>query len=231
MTIPITCNHCGRDYWAEDILETIVVDKDGYWSARCTICTGCEKAQISIVKKVRSGAGLDTEFIVYPLTRFRKACPDEVPKTIAIDYKEALDVIEKSPKAAAALCRRCLQNLLREYGKVKRGKLYNEIDEFLKRGQINPTLRKKLSAIRHYGNFAAHPERDVRSGEIVEVEEGEAEWCISILEDLFDYFFIAPKSFEDKMAQLNTKLEKAGKKANQVSDEVQSKEISSKKDK
>jgi hypothetical protein len=48
--------------------------------------------------------------------------PSEVPPEFANDYKEACLIIANSPKASAALSRRCLQNILREKaGTTKKG--------------------------------------------------------------------------------------------------------------
>jgi len=38
-------------------------------------------------------------------------------------------------------------------------------------------LAEDLDAIRNVGNFAAHPMKSTHTGDIVEVEPQEAEWC------------------------------------------------------
>ena len=49
------------------------------------------------------------------------------------------------------------------------------------------------------------------TGEIVEVESGEAEWSLDVLEQLFDFYYVAPKNLEAKGQALNEKLKEAGK--------------------
>ncbi|MCG3690130.1 hypothetical protein [Aliarcobacter butzleri] len=61
------------------------------------------------------------------------------------------------------------------------------------------------------GNFSAHPIKSQNTGEIVNVEVGEAEWCLEILQSLFEFCYVQPKIAEEKMAELNKKLEECGK--------------------
>ena len=61
------------------------------------------------------------------------------------------------------------------------------------------------------GNFATHATKSEHSGEIVDVETGEAEWNLDVLEDLFDEYYVRPARAKAKRAALNEKLEAAGK--------------------
>ena len=49
------------------------------------------------------------------------------------------------------------------------------------------------------------------TGEIVEVEPGEAEWLLDTLEGLLDFYFIQPALLKEKQEALNKKLAAAGK--------------------
>jgi hypothetical protein len=64
-----------------------------------------------------------------PLTRFPLST--DVPQKYAGDYGEACLVLSDSPKASAALSRRCLQLLLRDEAKVTHASLSAEIDQVL----------------------------------------------------------------------------------------------------
>jgi hypothetical protein len=64
---------------------------------------------------------------------------------------------------------------LRDHVKVKAGKLTTEIDQLLATKTLPSDLADDVDAIRNYGNFAAHPEKDTNTGEIIDVEPGEAE--------------------------------------------------------
>jgi len=51
------------------------------------------------------------------------------------------------------------------------------------------------------------------TGEVLEVEPGEAEWLLDVLEGLFGFYFVEPGALDDKRRQLNAKLKDAGKPA------------------
>ena len=160
-------------------------------------CTACSKIIIFWGGKM-----------VCPLGSSRPPCPEEVPEQIANDYKEACLVEPLSKKAAAALARRCLQHILYDQGFKKRD-LNDEIDA------VMPTLPSHLSeaidAIRRIGNFATHPIKYKNTGEIVEVEDGEAEWVLDVIKELFDHFYVAPLRLKAMRETLNKKLEDSGK--------------------
>ena len=139
----------------------------------------------------------------------RKPIPESVPSYIAEDYREAVLVIPWSAKASAALSRRCLQHLLHEKGFVGTA-LEREIDAALP--SLPPHLKDALHMLRHFGNFAAHPSVDRASGEIVAVEDGEAEWMIEVIEDLFEHYYRKPEDLRARREELSKKLVAAGKK-------------------
>jgi Domain of unknown function (DUF4145) len=72
-------------------------------------------------------------------------------------------------------------------------------------------LGEAVDAVRNIGNFAAHPIKSTNTGEIVDVESGEAEWLLDVLEGLFDFYFVQPAMLQKKKQALNKKLADAGK--------------------
>ena len=72
-------------------------------------------------------------------------------------------------------------------------------------------ISKQLDAVRQIGNFSAHPIKSQNTGEIVNVETGEAKWCLDILQSLFEFCYVQPKIAEEKMEELNKKLAECGK--------------------
>ncbi|NQT94562.1 MAG: DUF4145 domain-containing protein [Lentisphaerae bacterium] len=141
----------------------------------------------------------------------RSPIPKDVPTEFAEDYAESCAVLADSPKASAALSRRCLQHILREKAGVKKGNLADEIQQILDSGSLPSHLAESLDAIRNIGNFAAHPIKSTASGEVIDVELGEAEWNLDVLEAMFDYFFVQPAILKRKRDALNAKLKEAGK--------------------
>lgn len=153
--------------------------------------------------------GYANERMLVPTGMARDPVPPEVPAHIVKDFKEAALVLPLSPKASAALSRRCLQAVLRDAGGSKQRDLADQIEE------ISPTLPKfvaeNLDHVRFVGNFAAHPIKSKSSGEIVDVEPEEAEWNLEILEQLFEHYFVSPARAREKRDRLTKKLGDAGK--------------------
>jgi hypothetical protein len=123
---------------------------------------------------------------------------------IAEDFREAVSVLPWSKKASAALSRRCLQQVLLRKAGVKKRDLADQIDEVMP--NLPTHLAENIDAIRQVGNFAAHPSKSTSTGEIVAVEQEEAEWLIEVLEELFEYFFVAPARSASRRQTLNQKL-------------------------
>jgi len=130
---------------------------------------------------------------------------------MAEDYGEACLVLRDSPKASAALSRRCLQAVLREKAGIKSGSLASEIEALLDSRSLPLHLADAVDAVRNIGNFAAHPIKSKSTGEIVPVELGEAEWTLDVLEGLFDHYFVQPAKLKEKRLALDEKLKDAGK--------------------
>ena len=86
--------------------------------------------------------------------------------------------------------------------------LLNESDS---RKAIPQKLRITIDSIRNFGNFSAHPINDKNTLQIIDVEEHEAEWCLEIIEEMFEHFYVAPAEAALKKAALDAKLAAAGK--------------------
>jgi hypothetical protein len=99
--------------------------------------------------------------------------------------------------------------ILRDVAKVKPSDLSKEIDEVLPR--LPSHLAEAIDAIRNIGNLAAHPSKSTNTGAVVDVEPGEAEWLLEVLEGLFDFYFIQPAILQKKRDALNQKLADAKK--------------------
>jgi hypothetical protein len=148
------------------------------------------------------------EYVAWPL-RSARPVPSEVPEHIRGDYSEAALVLNLSPKASAALSRRCLQTILREAGGASQHDLSQQIDAVIP--NLPTYIAGSVDAIRNIGNFAAHPLKDTASNQILEVEPGEAEWNLEVLEMLFDFYYVLPAQADKRKAALDAKLASAGK--------------------
>jgi hypothetical protein len=127
------------------------------------------------------------------------------------DFIELCLVLPDSEKACAALARRCLQSILRDRAGAKKRDLADQIDEVIDSGSLPSHIAEGLHAVRNIGNFAAHPIKSTSTGTIVDVEPGEAEWTLDVIESLFDFYFVQPRLTARRKAALNQKLRDAGK--------------------
>lgn len=217
------CPHClAHTPGAENTID-LGVDGTGHWQLVKIQCANSDCRKFIFMLREREGEyrqGMAkfvitdriNQRLVYPRSSSRSQVPPDVPNEYADDYKEACLVLADSPKASAALSRRCLQHILREVAKVKHGNLHDEIQEVIDSGSLPSHLAESIDAIRNIGNIAAHPIKNESTGEIVPVEEGEAEWNLDVLESLFDFYFVQPAIIKRKRDALNKKLEDAGKK-------------------
>lgn len=154
---------------------------------------------------------MQKSMLVWPKGVSRAPIPPEVPPGIAGDYEEACLVLSDSPKASAALSRRCLQAILRDKAGTTKKDLNDQIEEVIQAAKIPTHIADGLHAVRNIGNFAAHPMKSTTTGVIIDVEPGEAEWNLDVLELLFDFYFVQPAVAAKRKAELNKKLKAAGK--------------------
>jgi hypothetical protein len=178
------------------------------WQTTYMACPACRKAIINLHKL--NGNVLIDEMMVYPKTVTRPLAAKEVPAVLSEDFNEACLVLGDSPKASAALSRRCLQQLLEFHGYLHKD-LGKAISAALASNTLPGSLARNLDAIRNIGNFAAHPTKDTNSGTIVGVEPEEADWNLDVLEGLFDFYYVQPAIDQAKIDNLNAKLLAAGK--------------------
>jgi hypothetical protein len=161
---------------------------------------------------------LKDERTVWPVAVARTPIPEKVPESIARDYRAACRVLADSLEASAALGRRCLQNLLVEKADAKKKDLADQIDEVLASKELPARIAADLHAVRVIGNFGAHPIKSKSTGEIVDVELGEAEWNLDVLEGLFQHYeglfqhyYVDEERAKERRAAMNAKLKDAGK--------------------
>lgn len=206
-----TCPHCQRAITAR-VRGTWLTDHDEKrWYSFYYSCPSCNGFVVTIVVASMDKEDGDVDvFHAYP--RISRPVPPEVPEPYRSEFREASLVLQDSPKASAALSRRCLQLLLRNKLEVKRGKLSEEIEEALKSNKIPSHLADDLHYVREIGNLAAHPHKDEHTGMIVDVEPGEAEYLLEVLEGLFDALFVAPARQAQRRSAIQSKLKQLGRR-------------------
>lgn len=147
---------------------------------------------------MEKGPSPDAEIRAWPKEINCPPLPPEVAEPYASDYYEARFVLADSPRASAALSRRCLQALLRDKAEVRPGELSSEIDQALASKTLPPELASMMAGVRDVGNFAAHPLKNTHPGVVLDVEPGEAEYTLDVLEALFDFYLVGPARPKEK---------------------------------
>lgn len=165
------------------------------------LCPSCEQPIIQIKSEQD-----DQPRLVYPRTGSRRPVHESVPTDLLSDYRESAVVLQDSPKASAALSRRCLQHLLVQQG-AKKKQLYDQLDEI--RASFPAYIQSYVDNIRKLGNIAAHPKTDAETDRILDVELGEAEWMLVLLEELFDHYYAKPAEAKKRQDELTQKFANA----------------------
>lgn len=138
-----------------------------------------------------------------------KPQPDAVPAAIASDYYESCAIQRLSPKASATLSRRCIQGMIRDFCKINEKTLYAEIEKLGKQvenGQAEQGVTEDtiaaIHAVRSIGNIGAHMETDINV--IVDVDEGEAQALIELIELLFEDWYIARDQRKQRLTRVQS---------------------------
>lgn len=103
-----------------------------------------------------------------------------------------------SPKASATLSRRCLQGIIRDFWKVKSGRLVDEIAAIS--DKVDPLTWQGIDAVRKIGNIGAHMEAGMSL--IVDVDPTEAELLIGLIEMLLKDWYILRESRRERLESL-----------------------------
>jgi len=224
----MNCPHCNKGVkfsWGYFGPIKTVNPKEGYYVFYDT-CPNCEESVLyySLCEHTKTSTydryTLNTnsegtyqiieDTLIFPIKKEFEEI-NSIPEKYLEDYYEAKEVISASPKSSAALTRRLLQLILRDCYSIQEKNLSLEIQKFILIEGIPSHLSDAVDAIRNIGNLAAHPEKEINTGNIVSVEPGEAEWLLEVIENLFDFTFIQPHKLKIRRDALNEKLIKLGK--------------------
>lgn len=121
-----------------------------------------------------------------------------VPESSRIDYEEACLILDLSPKAAATLCRRALQGMIRDFWKISKSTLAGELKAIEQ--QCEPALYQALMGLKGIGNIGAHPERDINL--VVDVEPNEVSELLELLRLLDAEWYVAKAVRAGRLASI-----------------------------
>lgn len=206
------CPHCTtsvHESWTNNPIA--LHGRGSNWHIDIMMCPQCSK---EILRLGRGSIKNNTYVIgdyrqIFPLGSSRGTVPSDVPPNIAVDYDEAALVLPLSPKASAALSRRCLQSVLRDAGYNQKD-LSKQIEAALAETDARKALPSGVhlivDAIRNIGNFAAHQISDQTTLQIIDVEPTEAEYCLDVLDAVFDHYYVRPAQARKIKNALDAKL-------------------------
>ena len=122
-------------------------------------------------------------------------------------------ILEISPRASAALSRRCLENLLRKKAPIKSDtrRITKLIDETIESKTLPADLAELLHYVREIGDFSAHPIKDEHTDIIINVSKEEAELNLEVIQRLFDFYFVQPAKNIAIKKKLDEKIQKANR--------------------
>ena len=154
------CPHCLVEVNPNFVEIFLGKDSGDFWSLYTMNCpnTACGKMIVDLgsgeprKNQYNEAVGLSRGIkrqTVRPFASSRPPVPTEVDELFASDYNEACLILILSPKASAALSRRCLQNILREKANIKKGDLANEIQQVIDSRSLPSHLSESIDAIRN----------------------------------------------------------------------------------
>ena len=214
MALQWTCPFCGRnatiidDNLSEARHEFNHGNKDGWQAVRTQVivCPNaeCHEYSLSVTlhdQRVADGAFGDLPakqtWQLIPAARM-KVFPDYVPEPILGDYREACLIRDLSPKASATLSRRCLQGMIRDFWRVSKKRLVDEIEAI--KDLTDPLTWQAVDAVRKIGNIGAHMEADIDL--IVDVEPQEASLLIELIETLLNDWYVTRHEREARLNRI-----------------------------
>ena len=205
ITLPVTddTHHVSYPSFSHEIGHGFNMNGGGYFTTTDCIsidmykCPECENISV-IASSLGKGFKKPFRVLVNP-TSSAKQYPVYIPKAIRDDYEEAYSIVNLSPKASATLSRRCLQGMIRDFWNIKKSKLADAINEL--QNKVTSSQWKAIDSVRKIGNIGAHMESDINT--IVEVDSGEAEKLLKLIELLIDKWYITRHDEEQLFLEIS----------------------------
>jgi hypothetical protein len=147
-------------------------------------------------KRAYTGKHLKTWDLVPPSRAH--SFPVPLPPQVLEDYREACLTLDLSPKVAAALSRRCLSEMLRDYWRVQPGVLNDEFRQI--KGTADPLTWEAIESVRRSGMIGARME--VEGAEVQDTDPGEAELLIGLIETLIQDWYIAREERRKRLQKI-----------------------------
>jgi hypothetical protein len=208
------CPYCGTDQPVTDnerqvaIADLTLPNADGprRLVTKFVVCPNAKCRKFSLTAsmhgrevvgtRVYTGKHL-TSWNLVPPSRAR-AFPVSLPPDVLEDYHEACLTLELSPKVSAALSRRCLSAMLRDYWRVQPGSLNDELRQI--KGTADPLTWEAIESVRRSGMIGARMEAE--GAEVQDTDPGEAELLIGLIETLIQDWYIAREERRKRLQKI-----------------------------
>jgi len=146
--------------------------------------------------------------MIYPAFSNAPLPTEDMPKDVKEDFDEARNIVNASPRAAAALLRLTLQKLMVHLGE-KGEKLDDDIGSLVRKG-LPDKIQKALDSVRVIGNNAVHP------GQIdLKDDSATAITLFELLNMIVDVMITQPKKVEEVYSKIPQSAKEAIKKRNE----------------
>lgn len=124
--------------------------------------------------------------------------PEYVPEAVRQNYEEACAVRRSSPAAAAALARRALREVIRDFWGIDGDTLAAQLDVL--RHELDPAIWEALARARVRGTLARQME--AASNAIVETDPGAAEELIRLVEALVSESYVKHQEHKEQIEEI-----------------------------
>lgn len=156
-----------------------------------SVCTRCGEYTLWIGDKM-----------LHPVSSIAPLPSEDMPANVKEDFKEARNIVNASPRAAAALLRLALQKLMVHLGES--GKNINDDIASLVRKGLPEKIQKALDAVRVIGNNAVHP------GQIDLKDDTETAIALfDLLNTIVEVMITQPKKIDELYSKIPTSTRKA----------------------
>ncbi len=188
------CFHCiycevySQHTWSQDASFPVPYKNPRYFHEQSTLisslCTHCQQSTLWL-----------NDEIIYPIKNAPIHPHEDMPEELKKDFEEAISIVNKSPRGAAALLRLVVQKLMIEIG--EKGERINEdIINLVKKG-LDTNIQQALDYCRVVGNSAVHP-GEIKLDDSPEIAQTLFHTINYLIEDLI----ARPKRIQERFANL-----------------------------
>lgn len=119
------------------------------------ICSHCKRISHWLVETKSENGNALTGKMIHPSIKVAPMAHPDMPPEIAVDYDEARNIAQDSPRGSAALLRLCVQKLCKHLGEPGKN-INDDIGSLVKKG-LPVEIQQALDIVRVIGNNAVHP--------------------------------------------------------------------------